>query len=578
MNAGGGAWRYAGPAFRLALAIGWGASVARGEPRLYEGAGGWAAVSGLPETAPPPAPDWRHEDGVWIGRVPADAQELKWGDWVLPVAEALPLPLAPARLSPTSNPFGPCVVRSLSVRYDAMVRSRPWSLVFTPEGEAGQFVPLELSGGREVEIALALEDAVSGQRWTLLPERMGREGSIFTGPTGKARFYAGTIDAGDLDWNLVVMLEKGGRYVLQGRVMAMNSPNRFLRLRVMLRTGAKGVPAVQAELPPAVVAVDEGLAVALYPDLAEPRRFRAVDDQPDTAGLEFDLAATKATGNFPRSATYSLAVESWEASGLEAALSAAVERMARAGGSVELPEGVRQDGLRAMAAFEPSRTRLSHPGGFLDSSDVMQYLLLETSGLFSNREWAASAFLCAAQDAQGGTRIERQADSALVAVNADPDLETMLEMGPNRGRTVLEDIRRRGTPAVWLKAAGASPGLDYNLRSLYLCDYPALWEDGSPAPGVDLRHAETELFSALSCVLREAGICLLVSDPGPLAPFTTYHADALVCESADLAEMRRQRALAGPRPVLWLAEAPGTEAEELARNLGFVRPGKIEEN
>lgn len=570
--------RYVGPALRLALAAGWGASAALGEPKLYEGAGGWAAVSGLPETAAPPAADWQPRDGVWIGRVPVDAQELKWGKWTIPVAEALPLPLAPAKLSPTSNPFGPCVVRSLSVRFDGMVRSRPWSLVFTPEGKAGQFVPLELSGGREVEIALALEDAVSGQRWTLLPERMGREGSIFSGPTGKARFYAGTVDAGDLDWNLVVMLEKEGRYVLQGRVLALNGPDRFLRMRILLRTGATGVPAVQAELPPAVVAVDAGLAIALYPDLAEPRRFRPVDDEPATAGLEFDLAVTKATGNFPRSATYSLAVESWETSGPEAALTTAVERLARAGGGVELPAPVRQDGVRGLAAFEPSRMRLSHPGGFWDSGDVMHYLLLATSGLFSNREWAASAFLCAAQDAQGETRIERRVDAAVVAVNADPDLETMLEMGANRGRTVLDAVRRSGASAVWLKAAGASPGLDYSLRALYLCDYPALWEDGSPAPGVDLRHAEAELIAALSCVLREAGICLLVSDPGPLAPFTTYHADALVCESADPAEMRRQRDLAGPRPVLWLAETPAPEAEELARNLGFVRPGKIKEN
>jgi len=86
------------------------------------------------------------------------------------------------------------------------------------------------------------------------------------------------------------------------------------------------------------------------------------------------------------------------------------------------------------------------------------------------------------------------------------------------------------------------------------------------------------LISSLSCVLKSAGTCLLVEDTGPLAPFTTYYADALVCASADEAEMRRQAALAGPRPVLWIAENPGAAAAALALELGFVTPGQIGED
>ncbi|HRT06601.1 MAG TPA: hypothetical protein P5204_12980, partial [Kiritimatiellia bacterium] len=67
-------------------------------------------------------------------------------------------------------------------------------------------------------------------------------------------------------------------------------------------------------------------------------------------------------------------------------------------------------------------------------------------------------------------------------------------------------------------------------------------------------------------------------DAGPLAPFTTTYADALVCASADETEMRRQAALAGPRPVLWIAANPGVSAVALARDLGFVRPGEIGED
>ena len=105
-----------------------------------------------------------------------------------------------------------------------------------------------------------------------------------------------------------------------------------------------------------------------------------------------------------------------------------------------------------------------------------------------------------------------------------------------------------------------------------------MWGDESPLPAVDVRHAEAEWISSLACVLKSAGTCLLVEDAGPLAPFTTYHADALVCASADPAEMRRQRALAGPRPVVWIAENPGPEAVALARELGFVTPGQIGED
>jgi len=315
-----------------------------------------------------------------------------------------------------------------------------------------------------------------------------------------------------------------------------------------------------------------GGAIGLFPDLAEPRRFRAVSGSPDRAGVEFDLAATKATGNFPRSATFSLEVDAWEAADPEEAKQEAVARLSRAGGAVALPESVAQGGFDAVPVFEPCAMRLSHPGGFRDGADAMQYLLLKTSGLFRDRDWAASAFQCAAKDAQGEPRIVLSGDDAILAVNPDPDLESMLEMGQNRGLALLDRIRQSGAKAVWIWA-GSLPGrVDHGARALYLCDYPAVWEESPGGIGVDLGHAEAELISSLSCMLRTEGVCLLVEDGGPMAPFTTYYADALVCGSSNPAEMRRQRALAGPRPVLWTGRNPGAEAEELAENLGFVRP------
>lgn len=549
----------------------------RGAPVLYEGTGGWAGLTGLPETVTPPNEEWALESGVWVGRIPSGTTELDWGDIVVETASAIPPPPPPLSLPARRNPFGKCLVRSLSVRYDSLVKSRKWSLVFDKEGEEPDFTPIPMPVGPKARLVLEMEDAMSGDRWTLRPTRRGREGGLFSF-AGDARLYAGTVDAGDLEWNLLVVPGENGRIVLQGRVLVMESLSRLVRFRLMIRSDAPGVPLLQEASPPAVLAVTNGRAVALFPDLAEPRRFRAIQDRPDLLGLEFDLAVTKATGNFPRTATVSMELDSWAATGRVEAEQETVARLARAGGSVALPESVAREGMDARSVFDPSRTWLSPPGGYKGRSDAMAYLLLKTSGLFPDSDWAASAFLCAAQDADGESRIDLVGNRVRVAVNADPDLEGVLEVGQNRGQTVLAHIRMSGAKAVWLRTDADSPGLDYRARALRLCDYPAVWADGPLRPGVDLRHAEAELIASLACVLKQEGVCLLVSDTGPMAPFTTYHADALVCESAEPAVMRRQRALAGSRPVLWAAEQPDFVSEALAQDLGFVRLPQNKEN
>lgn len=564
-----------GPAVALALALGAAIPAARGAPALFVGDGGWAAVAGIPESVRPPSADWRFSDGAWIGRLPEGVSELKWGDQTLRRAEAGSPPSPVAVLPSSRNAFGPCVVRSLTVRFDSVVRSRRWSLIFTEDGEDPGFEPLPLPEGRSAELSMELEDVVSGQRWNLRPERRGREGGRFSGRSD-SRLYAGTLDGEDVDWTLIVMPKENGRLIVQGQVMLLKSDSRLFRWRISVRAGAPGVPLLGPESPPVLLSARGEEALALYPDLAEPRRFRATRGTPDAVGIEFDLAATKSTGNFPRRATISLEIESWKTADPETARQEALAKLARAGGAAALPESIARAGLGSVPAFEPAAMRLVHPGGFRDGDDAMQYLLLKTSGLFRDADWAASAFQCAAQDAQGGPQIERAGDSAVLAVNPDPDLDAMLEMGQNRGLTLLERVRQSGATAIWIRAGRAQ--MDHGARGLYLCDYPAVWEEGSTTPAVDLRHAEAELISSLSCALAASGRCLLVEDDGPLAPFTTYHADALVCSSADPDEMRRQRALAGPRPVLWTAAAPGSEAVDLARDLGFVRPGQIVEN
>jgi len=558
-------------AFSLSLSTAWCELV------LYEGAGTWAAVEGFAETETPPWPDWELESGVWVGRIPAGTLELKTGDTVLQTAAAQPLPSPPIRLPLQRNPFGKCLIRSLSTRYDSLVKSRQWSLIFDKEGEEPDFTPIPMPVGPKARLVLEMEDAVTGQRWNLLPTRRGREGGIFS-LRGDARIYAGTVDEGDLEWNLLVVPGGEGQTVLQGRILVMKSDSRLVRFRVMIQSAVSGVPLLQEESPPALVALTDGVAVGLFPDLAEPRRFRAVQDMPERMGLEFDLAVTKATGNFPRTATFSLELVSWESAGPEAAESEGVARLARTGGSVPVPESILRDGIEASAVLEPGRTWLSPPGGSRGREDALAFLLLKTSGLFPDHDWSASAFMCAARNAEGESRVEPEGDQVVVPVNTDPDRKALLEMGQNRGQNVLTRIRRSESPAIWIRTSPDSIGLDYNPQALFLCDYPAVWSGDSPLPGLDLRHVEAELLASLACVLKEQNRCLLVSDDGPMAPFTTLHADALVCESADLPEMTRQAALAGPRPVLWTVQDSPSAAESLAQDLGFVRFHQMEED
>ena len=331
-------------------------------------------------------------------------------------------------------------------------------------------------------------------------------------------------------------------------------------------------------MPPAIVAVNDDVALALLVDMAEPRRYRAVLEDPGWIGLEFDLALTDATGNFPRSATISLEVDAWMVASGVTAGEGVLKRLARFGGATAVPEAILSQGLAGIPALEPVRMELAHPSGFRDTDAVLRYLLVRMSGLFPDYDWAASAFISAAQDAAGRPRVERRNTIAGVLVNPDPDLDTMLNVGQNRGLTVLARALQRDSPVVWIRAAGRSPGLDHHARALYLCDYPAVWDEDTNEIGVDLGHAEAELVSSLSCVLRKQGVALLVEDDGPMAPFTTVYADGLVCASDEPHEMRRQHALAGGRPVVWVPTTPGLEARTLARDLGFASPGQNQQD
>ncbi|HPV47354.1 MAG TPA: hypothetical protein PLD40_07195 [Kiritimatiellia bacterium] len=557
-----------------ALAVGLVIPVAHGAPALYQGEGSWGAITGASADIAPPALGWVFQDGAWLGRLPANADSLSVGAERLAIADARLAPPPTVVLPKERNAFGPCAVRSLSMRYDEAARSRRWTIIFSddPALEPAFFLPSLV-----VRPVLELEDIQTGQRWPLQPTRRGREGGRF--PTRHdPRYYGGTLDDDDIEWSMMVIPLENGRRILQGRIMLQKSDTRLFRLRVGLVTGTPGKAVLQDENPPAVVSASAGQAVGLFPDLAEPRRSRVVTIPGQGPAIEMDLAVTKATGNFPRRVTFSFEAETWPSTDVAAATQEAVAKLARTGGAVPVPDAVLRAGPDALPAYDLICHRLTFPGGFANAQDAFQFLQLNMSSLFADSADSASAYLSVAHTAAGEPLVELIPDGAQVAVNPDPDLEALLELGQNRGQTLLASINRQRAGAVWIRLGPFADDLDCSARGLYMADYPAAWPAGVAKPGVVLGHAAAEWVSSLSCLLRKANTCLLVEDTSTLAPYTTVYADALVCTSADPAEMRRQHALAGPRPVLWAARQSTAAANALAHDLGFVTWRQINDN
>ena len=473
--------RWAVGLLQLLLPLAVWAQLVHAAPVLYEGGGGWGAVRGLPAEIEPLDSSWVFTNGIWMGRIPANATNLEWGEHSLSLDEAHMLPLGAARLPTTGNPFGLCVVRSLSVLYDNLLRSRRWSVVFDQEGQPSGFFPLDLAG-RAVEFSLRIEDAATGQSWDVQPMRRAREGGLFSAEAGNARLYSGSLDDAGLDWSLIVTPLDNDRVQMHGRIMLQESASRCLRVRVFLQTGAVGVPAIQDELPPAIVSVHDGLAVALLMDLKEPRRFRAVTEPPNQIGMEYDLAVTRETGNFPRWATFSLEAVAWPARDADEAMQGVGERLLRASPILPLPYNWVELVAAGLPAFEPAYLRSSHPGGFRSSYDYLQYLMLLTSGLLPTQDWVTSAFSCAAQNAAGEWMLTTDGDAASLVVNPDRYGSHAGAGAESRANAVAAALAS-SSPMVRFER-WARPEQLITIRARCICDYPAVLGGRRFAPAV----------------------------------------------------------------------------------------------
>lgn len=554
-------------------------------PQLYAGEGDWVVVSGVgADVLLSTIGAWHCvADARWVGRIAEGKETVRFGSFQWPVAMAKPLPASPVRLPAKRNPFGACIVHSVSVRFDSMMKNRGWSLRYPKEDEAGAFAWFKDAKGDPLRMAMEVEDAESGEKWTLTPERIAQEGGVYAWFRGSARAYAGTLDNGKVDWLIATEKKTDGQWILQGRLLLMEKGTRFFRLRVRIPNTPGALPVAQDETeqaPGVATRRASGAAVALLADLSEPRQMRALCGAGENdMALEMDMVTTSATKNFPGRAAFSLLLETWESSPEETIQTEATARLPRYGTATNAPALTAADATAIRKALQrPAVLEISPlTGMFEDAMSVQTYVQTRASSLFPDGEAFASAWPCLAQETNGMPMFAIESHDVRGFVNVDPDFQTPLSAGMNRGQWAREQAMAGGD---WVCVEVIrAPGLDYQPQALAWCDYPAVWQSPLMRPAVDLAHAQAEWLAAMACLLHAEGRRLCVRDEGPDAPFCTSQADALLCASTEPGVLRRMRGLAGPRPVIWseaLARAEGSHSEaiavakQLACELSFV--------
>ncbi len=462
---------------------------------------------------------------------------------VPPDEAALP-PFYPP-LPSAANPFAACVPVSHSIRFDASIAARNWTLTTPSTDEAAAFPLLRDAAGRPLQIALFLEpvrpaaerDEPSAGPVPLRPERFAREGGHFSLLRGSARAFTGTADSGAVEWLLALEKSGNGRWIVQGRLRLADPAlaPRFYRLRLAVLSAPDARPVPSADAPAAVLSVRPSTAVALSADLSEPRRLRAVTDFRPAPGadpamaLEFDLALTPLTRNFPSRASFSALLSTWVPAADPDA--EALARLPRP----RSPSTPEFQAALAAYAHSPALTNciplgaldLRAPLPFLSPADALAYLRFRaSSSRFPDAAALAPALPSLALPAVPVLSPDAP-DRAAFALNPDPDIKTPLLLGSNWGKALFPRLLALARQQGGLSVEVAFPDvLDASPNALAMADYPAVWDPVAPdAPLVLLAHPQCEFLAALACALHEENLPLAIRDSSPHAPFTTYHAD-----------------------------------------------------
>ncbi len=467
--------------------------------------------------------------------------------------------------------------QSLSFRLDAELKNMRWKPQVTPLTWQPNFMTSALP------LRVSVEDAVTGERESFNP--------VSSFIYSNAVLWTGCLLG--VEAQLVVEPDTNGNWRLTG--LWQSEASRCIRIGIGCDMELDGwiwhddiytrrpvlkdlcqdtVPIAygkktQSEIPFGVISSEKGL-LEMETALDEPRVMRIfADGKRGFFGIEYDLALTSGTSNFPGRGTFRCMLKSKPSPGDFAFRSVLNDFISR---DEMKPEWVFDGSV--MACSTPWLYEIALP----PSSDSSAQKIERPVRLYALGEDARAESACAAW--LGGIRRMdgsrnwvvsnlRGTTTAHLQLDLDPELATTTELPLNPVMVEWRNIRRlldEGAENVCLDLGMPAKDLDFNPSALAVADYPCSFKSGEDQPGVMPVSSAYELTVALSGALHDMKKRLVIQAPAPFLPFFIPYADGLIfaVRPADLTEqnMNRWRAAAGQKPCKLQMDPSGVPLDE----------------
>jgi len=440
-------------------------------------------------------------------------------------------------------------------------------------------------------------------------------GVVATGTAGFCSAVSNSVRwdgvANGVEWTLLSEM-KGDDLQLTGQLKS-DRPQR-LRLKVSLAIPAELWTEVPAEdeverllgardgggLPLGVTRGDAGL-VWVEQDVREPRRCRVTaSDAERTLSLIYDLGLTAATSNFPGRAAFRFHahylpwMEDVSARDALAAFyalrpDASRRRMIRAGAwslesgdareftAASLKPG-EVDGL-LLETLSPWSHGQAIPEGFAcDEETALRLVRWASLGGGRQADLALSALSSVRRDGEGGPATRLSADPACMAgwdVAVDPDLAPVADFPVTRAMAwwrQIDGALGKTAGGVWLWSGWAWGGLNHDAAALGVADYPCVFEQDDPLPGLAGEISAMEFLAPLVEAIHARGgyVAAEVSPAGESLPAACY--DLLVGRRVSGAELpdTRWRVLAAKKPLVIPVDTDGCSPGDVASALSSL--------
>jgi hypothetical protein len=489
---------------------------------------------------------------------------------------------------------------SLTVRLDTELKSVRWTDLGLP-WPAMQWTPVFQDS--PVPFKVVLQDCASGESVALDPEsvRANEDNILFEGE--------------ELGVNWAILIEPAGTGAMRvtGRLEAEN--DRVLRLEIRtpldgegwvwhddfqsvrrLEAGAVDLanvvsgPFGERSVYPFGVISRDAQVLSVETDPLEPRVFCVLARTEEQAlAIQYDLALTQQTSNFPGRATFRCEFRSMQSEKEQPFRAVAADYQRRHPAShAARSSQLDPDGL---VHLTPWVQRVPLSAGMARTEENVELLL--RLGLMEHGRVAdisAATLLGACIGADGKWPVAFDA-GAIVPVNVDPDAGATPELPVTRAaaewNTIRDYLKEPRIAGVRFDAMQVeSP--DYRGAAIGVADFPCVFEPTVLRPCIANSFSGFEFMTLVSRALAAKGKVIVGSSADVPTPFHVQHVDGVVEEvewlntGAFMLEehdrMIRRRVLAGKRPVAVLLNGPfdtlspeaGRRAFEEALFWGFV--------